>query len=114
MRRRSVLTHSGMQSCTSYPLAAPIMAMAIPVLPEVGSRMVLSLVSPPLSSAFVIMYRAGRSFTDPPGLHPSSLHRSFTSGLALRLTSSTSGVFPITCSRFINNISKDSTHDEHS
>ena len=55
MRRRSVLTHSGMQSCTSYPLAAPIMAMAMPVLPEVGSRMILSLVSSPLSSALVIM-----------------------------------------------------------
>src|SRR5665647_70520 len=101
MRRRSVLTHSGMQRCTRYPLAAPIMAMAIPVLPDVGSRIVMPFASAPRCSALVIMQSAGRSFTDPPGLHPSSLQRMRTPGLLLMFTSSTSGVLPIACKRFI-------------
>ena len=81
---RSALAHSGMHSRTAYPLAAPIMAMAMPVLPDVGSRMVLPGVRSPRSSAPAIMLSAGRSLTDPPGLHPSSLQRMWTPGLRQR------------------------------
>ena len=42
MSRLSELTHSGMKSLTRYPFAAPIIARAIPVFPEVGSRIVFA------------------------------------------------------------------------
>ena len=49
------------------------MASATPVLPDVGSTMVLPRLSSPRASAASIISRAGRSFTLPPGLKYSSL-----------------------------------------
>src|SRR5437667_258378 len=51
------------------------MASAMPVLPEVESRMVFPGTSRPRASPSSIILRAGRSFTEPPGLKPSSLPR---------------------------------------
>lgn len=48
------------------------MARAMPVLPEVASISVSPGRMSPRSSARVIIDRAGRSFTDPAGLLPSS------------------------------------------
>ena len=53
--RLSELTHSGMNSLIWYSFAAAIIARAIPVLPDVGSSMILSWVSCPDSSALLIM-----------------------------------------------------------
>src|SRR5882724_12006478 len=49
------------------------MASAMPVLPEVESRIVFPGTSRPRASPSSIILRAGRSFTEPPGLKPSSL-----------------------------------------
>ena len=77
------------------------MAMAMPVLPEVGSRIVLPGARSPRSSALAIMFSAGRSLTEPPGLQPSSLQRTCTPGFVPAFMSSTSGVLPMACSRFM-------------
>ncbi len=92
---RSSLADSDMVRHRRYPFAAATIARPIPVLPLVASRMTLSRVSSPRSSARSIMYRAGRSFTDPPGLKLSSFAKILTSGLGLSLRISTSGVLPI-------------------
>jgi hypothetical protein len=78
---------------------AAIIASAMPVLPLVASiRRSPGRISP-RSSARRIIDRAGRSFTEPPGLFPSSLprmtlpRRAFSSpGMRCRRTS---GVLPI-------------------
>ena len=70
---RSSEALAGRQSFTRYPRAAPIIASAIPVLPDVASRIVLSRVSSPVRSASMTMVSAGRSFTEPPGLYHSAL-----------------------------------------
>jgi hypothetical protein len=49
----------------------------------------------PRSKALFIMFSAGRSFTLPPGLFPSSLAKILTFGFGLSLLNSASGVFPI-------------------
>jgi hypothetical protein len=76
-------------------LAAAIIARAIPVFPLVGSRTVIPGRSFPAFSAQVIIYSAGRSFTDPPGLQYSNFASSLTRGLGLIRLSSAIGVFPI-------------------
>src|SRR2546430_1742680 len=48
------------------------MASAMPVLPEVESRIVLPGTSRPRARPSSIILTAGRSFTEPPGLNPSS------------------------------------------
>jgi hypothetical protein len=53
--RRSLLIVSGMLSTTWYPRAAPTMASAIPVLPDVASTMVPPAGSSPLASAASMM-----------------------------------------------------------
>ncbi len=73
MRLRSGVTFAGMQSVTPKPSAAPSIANAIPVLPEVASSRRLLGVSSPRSSATRTMFHAGRSFTEPPGLNHSAL-----------------------------------------
>src|SRR5438093_6661013 len=72
------------------------MASAMPVLPEVESRMVFPGTSRPRASPSSIILRAGRSFTEPPGLKPSSLPRMRTPGATPSRTRriSTSGVLP--------------------
>ena len=71
------------------------MASEIPVLPEVGSRMVCPGAMSPRSSASSIMARATRSLTEPVGLRDSSLAQMRTPGVGDRRFSSISGVLPI-------------------
>ena len=74
----------------------------MPVLPEVASISVSPGLISPRSSARRIMLIAGRSFTEPAGLLPSSLPRMTLPRAALsapgRRTRRTSGVSPITSS----------------
>src|SRR5262249_9334091 len=56
------------------------MASAMPVLPEVESRMVLPGTRHPCRMPSWIILRAGRSFTEPPGLKPSILPKRRTPG----------------------------------
>ena len=72
-----------------------IIASEIPVLPEVGSRIVWPGRISPFSSASSIIARATRSLTEPVGLRDSSLAQILTPGFGLRRLSSTSGVCPI-------------------
>ena len=71
------------------------MASEMPVLPEVGSRIVCPGRISPFSSASSISARATRSLTEPVGLRDSSLAQIRTPGLGLRRLSSISGVWPI-------------------
>jgi hypothetical protein len=54
-------------------LRRQIIASEIPVLPEVGSRIVWPGSIAPSASAASIIERATRSLTEPVGLRPSSL-----------------------------------------
>src|SRR5262249_11672453 len=76
--------------------AAPLNASAMPVLPDVESMIVLPGRSLPLRSPSRTIHTAGRSFTEPPGLKPSSLATMRTRGdtpvCSRRI--STSGVLP--------------------
>ena len=72
IRFRSGVTLVGTQRRTRYPRAAPIIAYAMPVLPDVASRMILSRVSAPDFSPSWIIRSAGRSFTEPPGFFHSA------------------------------------------
>src|SRR5262245_4447805 len=76
------------------------MASAMPVLPDVESRMVLPGTRRPCRMPSWIILSAGRSFTEPPGLKPSTLPKMRTpSGTPSRTCLiSTSGVFPISWS----------------
>jgi hypothetical protein len=74
-----------------------IMASEMPVLPDVGSRIVWPGRIAPFSSASSISARATRSLTDPVGFWDSSLAQRRTPGLGERRLSSTSGVLPIAC-----------------
>jgi hypothetical protein len=69
----------------------------MPVLPEVGSRIVCPGPIAPFSSASSISARATRSLTEPVGLRDSSLAHTRTPGLGERRGNSISGVFPIDC-----------------
>src|SRR3712207_3509344 len=67
----------------------------MPVFPEDDSRIVIPGVSSPFFSASVIIARAARSFTDPPGFQPSSLATMRTFGFGLSADTSTIGVSPM-------------------
>ena len=67
----------------------------MPVLPDVGSRIVRSGVSSPEASATSIIFLAMRSFVEPVGLLPSSLAHRRTPGFGDMRGMPTSGVFPI-------------------
>src|SRR5713226_3364692 len=85
-----------MTSLTRYPLAAPTIAYAIPVFPEVESMIVLRCVSSPRCSPSTIIESAARSFTEPPGLNHSAL--AYTSSPGKSCSNSltrNSGVLPI-------------------
>ena len=71
------------------------MASEMPVLPEVGSRIIWPGRSRPSRSAPSIMNFAMRSFTDPVGFSPSSLARMRTPGTGESCEISTTGVSPI-------------------
>ena len=74
-----------------------IIASEMPVLPEVGSRIVCPGEIAPFSSASSISARATRSLTEPVGLCDSSFAQMCTSGLGDSRGSSIRGVFPIDC-----------------
>ncbi|CAD5376352.1 hypothetical protein OF001_U140013 [Pseudomonas sp. OF001] len=75
-------------------MIAAAIARAMPVLPEVASIRVSPGWMSPRSSARVIIDSAGRSFTEPAGLLPSSLtRRVFVVGPGRRCRR-TSGVLP--------------------
>ena len=75
------------------------MASEIPVLPDVGSRIVHPGRRVPSFSARSIIASAGRSLIEPVGLRSSSLAHSRTSGLGDSRGSPTSGVPPTDSSR---------------
>src|SRR5437773_10501337 len=85
---------SGRTQSRRYPLARVTIARLIPVLPLVGSRMVLSDDRSPLSSAAPIIYSAMRSFTLPVGFWPSSLAYISTPDFGEKRARRTSGVLP--------------------
>ena len=72
-----------------------IIAREMPVLPDVGSRIVWPGWIAPFSSASSISERATRSLTEPVGLCDSSFAQMRTPGLGERRLSSTSGVLPM-------------------
>src|SRR6266550_9057162 len=68
----------------------------MPVLPEVESTRILLWDINPARSASRIMFRAGRSLTEPPGFAHSALAQSSTSGYSAPiLCIRRRGVFPI-------------------
>src|SRR5215212_503756 len=71
------------------------MASAIPVLPDVASRMIESRWSRPLPSRSSIRARATRSLTEPVGFAASSFAKRRTFGLGESRETSTIGVPPI-------------------
>src|ERR1700710_2369004 len=71
------------------------MASAIPVLPLVGSRMIVSELISPAFSAASIMATPMRSFTLPAGLKNSSLATTSATAPSVTRRSRTSGVLPI-------------------
>src|ERR1700731_3044197 len=96
MRFRSSEALFGRHSVTGYPRAAPIMAYAIPVFPLVASMMVLPGTNAPLLRPASIIPKAGRSFTDPPGLNHSALPQISTfSNSRPMLASRSKGVLPM-------------------
>ena len=72
-----------------------IIASEMPVLPDVGSRIVCPGSIAPRASASSIIARATRSLTEPVGLALSSFAQIRTSGFGESFFSSTSGVCPI-------------------
>ncbi|MNN36013.1 hypothetical protein D3C81_1498860 [compost metagenome] len=62
--RRSMLIEAGMVSINLYPRAAATKARPIPVLPDVGSTMVMPGLSLPLLSASQIMLAPIRHLTE--------------------------------------------------
>ncbi|MNN83664.1 hypothetical protein D3C81_2007400 [compost metagenome] len=70
------------------------MARAMPVLPEVASISVSPGRMSPRSSAWLIIDSAGRSFTEPAGLLPSSLTSRVLEVSPGRRCRRTSGVLP--------------------
>ncbi len=75
------------------------MASEMPVLPEVGSRIVEPGESSPSFSAWATMKNAARSLTEPVGFLSSSLAHSRTSGDGDSRGNPTIGVWPRESSR---------------
>ncbi|CNI00798.1 Uncharacterised protein [Mycobacterium tuberculosis] len=95
-----MLIVSGMTSTHLYPRAAATNASAMPVLPLVGSRMMVSGLIRPAFSAASIIATPMRSFTLPAGLKDSSLATTSATAPSVTLRSRTNGVFPISCVMF--------------
>ncbi len=94
-RTRSSLALSGITTVSGYPRRRATSPSEIPVLPDVGSRIVLPGTRSPEASAASIIRLAMRSFVEPVGFWPSSLAHSRTPGLGLIAGNPTSGVSPI-------------------
>src|SRR6266480_169381 len=92
---RSSLALSGITTVSLYPLRRATIASAMPVLPDVGSRIVRSDVSSPEPSAASTMARAIRSFVEPVGFCPSSFAQIRTPGAEDIRGMPTSGVSPM-------------------
>src|SRR5208282_3294297 len=75
--------------------AAAIIAKAIPVLPDVASRIIFPGSRRPAVRAYSSMYKASRSFTEPPILYHSSFAYMFPSSGQVRCFILTKGVLPI-------------------
>jgi hypothetical protein len=84
-----------MTTVSLYPLRRATIASEIPVLPEVGSRIVLSFVSSPEVSAASTIAFAIRSLVEPVGFCPSSFAHRRTPPFGLILGMPTIGVLPI-------------------
>jgi len=78
-----------------YPLAAQTKARAIPVLPLVGSKMIVSPLMCPAFSAASIMDTPMRSFTLLKGLKDSSFTSTVASKPFVTLFNFTRGVLPM-------------------
>ena len=92
---RSFVELEGIISSISILYKQAIIAKAMPVFPLVASISFMPGFMSPRSNALLIIFSAGRSFTLPPGLFPSSFAKIFTLGFGLSLLNSASGVFPI-------------------
>src|ERR1035438_5294619 len=92
--RRSALMLSGIVKMSLYPLAAATKASAMPVLPEVGSMIVVWGVRMPSRSAAAIMALPMRSFTLPSGLKNSPFNAIVATGPLTIRFSLISGVRP--------------------
>ena len=102
--RRSVEVFSGITQTSPYPLSLAIIASEMPVLPDVGSRIVQPGVSRPSASAAATIASAARSLMEPVGLRSSSFAHSRTAGPSAfsvqrgdRCGRPTSGVLPTAC-----------------
>src|ERR1700675_3728661 len=92
--RRSLLIVSGMMRVSLYPRAAHTKASPMPVLPLVGSRMIVSGLIFPAFSAASIMATPMRSLTLWAGLENSSLAATSATAPSVRRRSRTRGVLP--------------------
>src|SRR3989338_6718346 len=90
---RSSLIPSGMTMTTGYPLAAPSIAVAMPVLPVEASRITIPGRSSPRSSARATAWRSTRSLRLALGVINSSLPHRLCGPMAT-LPSRSSGVIP--------------------
>jgi len=101
--RLSTLMVSGMVRISLYPFEAATNANPIPVLPEVGSIITVSLSSFPFFSASSTIARAILSFTELSGLKYSNLAINLASSFrsAEKSVSCKSGVFPISSVSFL-------------
>ena len=93
--RLSMLMVSGIVSISLYLFTAATMARPMPVLPLVGSIIVVSGLIKPCFSASVIMLKQMRSFTLPPGFLDSSFATTVAFMPWVSWFSFTSGVFPM-------------------
>jgi hypothetical protein len=90
---------SGITQTSRYPRSLAAIASEIPVLPDVGSRIVQPGRSRPSFSASTSIRSAARSLIDPVGLRSSSLAHSRTSADGDNRGNPTSGVSPMASSR---------------
>mmetsp|Transcript_36416 Transcript_36416/g.96037 ORF Transcript_36416/g.96037 Transcript_36416/m.96037 type:complete len:335 (+) Transcript_36416:495-1499(+) len=96
MTRRSIDIDSGIVRIRSYPLAAATIARAMPVLPDVGSTIVVTpgVMSPRFSASVIIEYPM-RSLTELHGSIDSILASTRASSPSTERPSWSSGVLPI-------------------
>ncbi len=90
-----MLIVSGMVSISLYPFTEATMARPIPVLPLVGSIIVPPGLRAPFCSALSIIESAILSFTEPPGLYPSSFAHTSAPPSGTMWFILTRGVLPI-------------------
>ena len=92
---RSRVEFEGITNSISKSNRQAIIASAIPVFPLVASISLVPAFMSPRSSALRTILSAGRSFTLPPGLFPSSFAKMRTLGFGLSFLISAIGVLPI-------------------